>query len=76
MVKIYLPASVQGAKPGMTRPAVYLLQFIGTFMIIGGGIVISSDMVGGKHNLTGWLTVILGILFLITGARKSAKNKK
>jgi hypothetical protein len=76
MVKIYFPISIQGVKPGMTRPAVYLLQFIGAGMTIGGGTVIASDMIDGKHNLAGWLTVILGILFLISGARKPAKTKK
>ena len=70
------PVDTQGANPGMSKPAVYLIQFIGTFMIIGGGIVIAGDIIVGKHNLAGWLTVILGIIFLIAGSIKPTKTKR
>ena len=60
----------------MTKPSAYVVQFIATFMIIGGGVAIAGDMVVGAHCLMGWLSVVCGILFLIVGARQRVKTKK
>ena len=44
-------------------------------MIIGGGIAIAGEMVAGEHNMVGWVTVILGAIFLIVGAYSSRRHK-
>ena len=60
----------------MAKPAACVIQFIATFMIIGGGVAIAGDMVVGTHCLMGWLSVVCGILFLIFGTRQRMKTKE
>jgi len=58
-----------------TKVGIYLIQFIATAMIIGGGIAIAGEMVVGEHNIVGWVTVLFGALFLTVGAYSSRRHK-
>ena len=63
-----------GVMSTMSKPALYLLQFAATLMIIIGGMVVVYDLVSGEHNIAGWIAVLLGFLFLIVGSKHSVEE--